>query len=303
MILAIDIGGTAAKMGLMDQSGKIYARQEVSVNFDHYETPILKTVINTAVRFVQDNNATIEGIGVSATGQVDTEIGAVVGTNGRIANYDGAQIKKDLEAVFHVPVWVLNDANAAALGECFLGAGKGYHNVLMITLGTGVGGGLILNGQLYGGSRGLAGELGHFTLYQNGIQCACGKRGCYECYASTTALVRQAKVKDGRTLFTDIQQGNRKLQEVLNNWLNDVAAGVTGLVHIFNPELVLIGGGVSTQEELLLIPLRNRILKGVMPRFAENLRIERATLGNDAGMIGALKFQLDKQYKQEQAGR
>ena len=119
MILAIDIGGTAAKMGLMDQSGKIYARQEVSVNFDHYETPILKTVINTAVRFVQDNNATIEGIGVSATGQVDTEIGAVVGTNGRIANYEGAQIKKDLEAVFHVPVWVLNDANAAALGECF----------------------------------------------------------------------------------------------------------------------------------------------------------------------------------------
>jgi len=295
MILAIDIGGTAAKMGLLDRSGRIYARQEVSVNFDGYETPILETVKQAAVRFAQENHAEVEGVGVSATGQVDTAIGAVVGTNGKIANYEGAQIKTELEAVFHVPVWVLNDANAAALGECFLGAGKGYQNVLMITLGTGVGGGLILNGQIYGGSRGLAGELGHFTLYQDGVQCACGKRGCYECYASTTALVRRAKVKDGRTLFAEIQRGNDRLRDVLADWLADVAAGVTGLVHIFNPELVLIGGGVSSQEELLLTPLKNRILQGVMPRFAENLRVERATLGNDAGMLGALKFWLDQE--------
>lgn len=297
MILAIDIGGTAAKIGLLERSGHILARQEISVNFDRYKTPLLETVKQAAISLVHENDAKIEGIGVSATGQVDTEIGAVVGTNGKIANYEGAQIKAELEAIFHVPCWVLNDANAAALGESFLGAGKGYKNVLMITLGTGVGGGLILNGKIYGGSRGLAGELGHFTLYQDGIQCACGKHGCYECYASTTALVQRANVKDGRTLFTLINQGDMRLQNVLDDWLNDVAAGITGLVHIFNPELVLLGGGVSAQEELLLNPLRDKIMKGVMPRFAEHLRVERATLGNDAGMIGALKFWMDQENK------
>ena len=293
MILAIDIGGTAVKMGLWDREGRILAREEASVSFDNYRTPILDTVKKTAIEFVAAQQSGIEGIGVSATGQVDTAIGAVVGTNGKIANYEGAQIKAVLEAAFHVPVRVLNDANAAALGEYYLGAGRGYQHILMITLGTGVGGGLILNGQIYGGSRGLAGELGHFTLYQDGERCTCGKRGCYECYASTTALVRRAKVKDGRALFAAVANGDGELKRVLNDWLNNVAAGITGLVHIFNPELVLIGGGVSVQEELLMAPLREKVLSGVMPRFAENLRIERAILGNDAGMAGALKYWLD----------
>ena len=293
MILAIDIGGTAVKMGLLDREGRVLARREASVSFDRYQTPILDTVKKTALEFVSSQGADIEGVGVSATGQVDTALGAVVGTNGKIANYEGAQIKAVLEDTFRVPVWVLNDANAAALGECYLGAGRGCRDVLMITLGTGVGGGLILNGQIYGGSRGFAGELGHFTLYQDGVPCACGKRGCFECYASTSALVRRARVKDGRALFAAVENGDEKLKSALDAWLDDVAAGITGLVHIFNPELVLIGGGVSAQEALLMAPLRERVLSGVMPRFAEKLRVERAVLGNDAGMIGALKYWLD----------
>lgn len=295
MILAIDIGGTAAKLGLMDREGRIYARREVSVAFDQYQTPILDTVRKAALAFAAENSADIEGVGVSATGQVDTATGVVVGTNGKIPHYEGSPIKAALEEAFRVPVWVLNDANAAALGECFLGAGKDCRNVLMITLGTGVGGGLVLNGQLYDGARGIAGELGHFTLYQDGAPCACGKRGCYECYASTTALVRRAGVRDGRALFAAVEAGDARLQSALDAWLDDVAAGLTGLIHIFNPELVLIGGGVSAQETLLMAPLRRRVLAGVMPRFAENLRVERATLGNDAGMAGALKFWMERE--------
>ncbi len=293
MILAIDIGGTAVKMGLLNPDGRVLARLEASVSFDGYRTPILDTVRKTAASFIASQGVTVEGIGVSATGQVDTASGAVVGTNGKIPNYEGSPIKAVLEEDFHVPVWVLNDANAAALGECFLGAGKGCRDVLMITLGTGVGGGLVLNGRIYGGSRGLAGELGHFTLYQDGVPCSCGRRGCYECYASASALVRRAGVKDGRALFSAVQNGDEGLRQVLDAWLSDVAAGVTGLVHIFNPELVLIGGGVSVQEQLLMEPLRRKVFAGVMPRFAERLRVERATLGNDAGMIGALRFWLD----------
>ena len=299
MILSIDIGGTAVKMGLVDHAGAIHARHEASVCFDHYQTPILTTVIREAQAFLARESAQIEGIGVSATGQVDDRAGAVIGTNGKIPHYEGAQIKRDMEAAFGVPVFALNDANAAALGECFAGRAKGVQNVLMVTLGTGVGGGIVLGGKIFGGTRGIAGELGHFTLYQNGPRCPCGKRGCFESYAATTALVRRAKEAtgeadmNGRIVFSRAADGDQAMLAVLSAWIDDIAAGISGLVHIFNPQMVLIGGGVSAQEALLIAPLRERVLRSVMPRFAECLQLEAATLGNDAGMIGAARFYLD----------
>ncbi|MDY3831097.1 MAG: ROK family protein [Candidatus Ventricola sp.] len=299
MILSIDIGGTAVKMGLVDHEGAIHARHEASVCFDHYQTPILTTVIREAQAFLARESAQIEGIGVSATGQVDDRAGAVIGTNGKIPHYEGAQIKRDMEAAFGVPVFALNDANAAALGECFAGRAKGVQNVLMVTLGTGVGGGIVLGGRIFGGTRGIAGELGHFTLYQDGPRCPCGKRGCFESYAATTALVRRAKEAtgeadmNGRIVFSRAAGGDQAMLAVLSAWIDDIAAGISGLVHIFNPQMVLIGGGVSAQEALLIAPLRERVLRSVMPRFAECLQLEAATLGNDAGMIGAARFYLD----------
>ena len=299
MILSIDLGGTAVKMGLVDHEGVIHARHEASVCFDHYQTPILTTVIREAQAFLAREDAQIEGIGVSATGQVDDRAGAVIGTNGKIPHYEGAQIKRDMEAAFGVPVFALNDANAAALGECFAGRAKGVQNVLMVTLGTGVGGGIVLGGRIFGGTRGIAGELGHFTLYQDGPRCPCGKRGCFESYAATTALVRRAKEAtgeadmNGRIVFSRAADGDQAMLAVLSAWIDDIAAGISGLVHIFNPQMVLIGGGVSAQEALLIAPLRERVLRSVMPRFAECLQLEAATLGNDAGMIGAARFYLD----------
>lgn len=304
MILSIDIGGTAVKMGLVNTHGEILARHEASVCFDGYKTPILTTVIDQAKTFLDAQHAQIEGIGVSATGQVDDTLGAVIGTNGKIPHYEGAQIKRDMEAAFGVPVYALNDANAAALGEVFAGRARGMLNVLMITLGTGVGGGIVLGGHIFGGTRGIAGELGHFTLYQDGIPCPCGKHGCYESYAATTALVRRAKEAtgeedlDGRRIFQRCAQGDALMQRVLDAWIEDIAAGISGLVHIFNPQMVLIGGGVSAQETLLIAPLRSRVLASVMPRFREGLRIERATLSNDAGLIGAAKFFMDRHAQQ-----
>jgi len=142
--------------------------------------------------------------------------------------------------------------------------------------------------------------MGHFTLYQDGIPCACGKRGCFESYAATTALVRLAKEAtgetelNGRIIFQRAADGDAVMLQVLEHWMEDIAGGVSGLIHIFNPQMVLIGGGVSSQEELLMKPLRKKILSAVMPRFAEGLLVERAALGNDAGMIGAVKFAMDK---------
>lgn len=300
MFLGIDIGGTTVKLGLVDSTGVVHARTEASVCFDHYQTPILTTVIHAAKEFLCQQHTTIQGVGISATGQIDQEQGVVIGTNGKIPHYEGTMLKAAMEDALGVPACALNDANAAALGEAFVGGAKGYQNVVMLTLGTGVGGGLILNGRLYGGARGIAGELGHFTLYQDGLPCPCGKRGCLEQYASTTALIARAEQLTGRQnlhgrlIFEGVAQGDVLLRQALNGWLDDVAAGITGLVHIFNPELVLIGGGVSAQKTLLLAPLRTRVLSGVMPRFGENLHIEKAALGNDAGMIGAVKYLLDR---------
>ena len=172
MILSIDVGGTAVKMGLVDESGAVHARHEASVCFDGYQTPILTTVIREAEAFLRQTHAQVAGVGVSATGQVDDRAGVVIGTNGKIPGYEGSRIKEDMEAHFHLPVWVLNDANAAALGECFAGAARGRRHVLMLTLGTGVGGGVVLGGELYGGARGIAGELG--DLFASLVKRHCG---------------------------------------------------------------------------------------------------------------------------------
>ncbi len=307
MLLAIDIGGTAVKLGLVDESGVIHARSESSVNFDAYKTPILTTALQEVRTFLAREGVPIRGIGISATGQIDDALGVVIGTNGKIPGYEGAPIKDAFEKAFSLPVHVLNDANAAALGECFAGRAKGMSNVLMVTLGTGVGGGIVLGGQIVGGTRGIAGELGHFTLDINGPLCPCGRHGCFESYASTAALIRMAKAASGegtltgRDVFARAAQGDARMLSVLDRWIDVIAAGLSGLVHIFNPQMVLIGGGVSAQEALLMQPLRRRVLGSVMPRFAEGLRVESAALGNDAGMIGAAKFWMDRQTESSPA--
>ncbi|MGN1248932.1 MAG: ROK family protein [Candidatus Spyradocola sp.] len=296
MILSIDIGGTAAKFGLVTQDGRIVARHEASVCFDGYSTPVLETVLREAEAFVAREGAALCGVGISATGQIDDREGVVIGTNGKIPNYQDARLCGEAWARFGVPAAALNDANAAALGEWFAGRGRGCEHLLMVTLGTGVGGGIVEHGQVLGGARGIAGELGHFTLYQDGAPCPCGKRGCFESYASTTALVRAAQAQfgdptlDGRAVFARAEAGDEDMLALLERWIGDISAGISGLVHILGPELVLIGGGVSAQEKLLIEPLRSKVLGQVMPRFAEGLRIERAELGNDAGLVGAACF-------------
>ena len=286
MLLCMDLGGTAVKLGLVDAQGHIHQRTEANVRSD--ATPILTAAMAAAKDFLTGTGVTVEGVGVSATGQVDSSTGVVIGTNGAIPHYEGVNIREALEKAFELPARVLNDANAAVLGECFTGAARGLRHVLMLTLGTGVGGGMVLDGRLYGGARGIAGELGHFPLERDGRPCTCGNRGCLEQYASTTALVRLACQAFARAARKD-----PTMLRVLAAWTADVAAGVTGLVHVFNPEMVLIGGGVSAQEALFLSPLRERVLAQVMPCFATGLRVERAALGNDAGLVGAAKWWMD----------
>ena len=293
MILAIDIGGTSAKMALVDRRGEIGPRWSAGTAFDQYRTPILTTVIRAAREFLAHERARVEGIGVSATGQIDSASGTVIGTNGMIPNYEGAQIRGEMESEFGVPVRVLNDANAAALGECFTGRARGLRHVVMATFGTGIGGGIVIDGKIYEGARGIAGEIGLLALNRGGPD------GWYEGCASTSALVRAARRETGesgltgRAIFERIGRGDPALWRVVDAWLDDAAAGLIGLTHIFNPEMIIVGGGISAQEALFVEPLRQRVLRGVRPRFAEGLRIEAALLGNDAGLVGAAKYFMD----------
>lgn len=301
MILALDIGGTAIKMAMVDREGRIAMRHpETPTCADGLRVPVIQAAVNAIRAFLRDTGVSPEGIAVSAAGQIDTRSGVVIGTNGGIPGYEGTPIVQTLEAEFHLSATALNDASAAALGESFAGRARGYHQVLLVTLGTGVGGGVILNGSVYGGRRGIAGEIGHFTLDRNGPVCTCGRKGCFECCASVSALVRKAAAVtgeptlNGRSIFARAAGGDAVMRALLDRWIDDIACGIEGLVHIFNPEMVLIGGGVSAQKALLIDPLREKVLSRLMPRFAEGLQIEAASLANDAGLIGAAAFWLQK---------
>ena len=294
--LGVDIGGTAVKLGLVDETGAVLRRAERSVSFDGYQTPILTTVTAAIADFLSESETAPVGIGVSATGQIDSRRGVVAGTCGNFPGWIGVDIKGSLESTFHLPVTVANDANCMLLGEVWAGAAKGYTDVIGVTLGTGVGGGILTGGRLLEGARGLGGELGHFRLHAlDGVACTCGATGCYERYAATTALVRGAQASglnlpDGRAIFEAAAAGDLRTQAVISRWVNEIAQGLAGLVHIFNPQLILIGGGVSAQQELLIDPLAKSVRSSVMPAFSEGLELKAAALQNDAGMVGAVYY-------------
>lgn len=174
MLLAVDLGGTFAKLALVDSEWGLMERQEVSVAFDGYRTPLIDTVENALRAVLKKAGTAVEGIAVSATGQIDTSRGTVVGTNGCIPGYEGTEIQARLEHAFRMPVRVINDANAALLGEMTAGAARETLDVVMVTLGTGVGGAFAVNGRIVSGTHGLAGEIGHMTLTPDGETCPCG---------------------------------------------------------------------------------------------------------------------------------
>lgn len=303
--LGIDIGGTAVKLGIVTEDGTITITHTKDVAFDCYETPIIETVMvaidELLNAFTIDVN-TLKGIGVSATGQIDVATGKVIGVGGNIKNWCDTMIKQELESRYHLKTTVLNDANAMILGEAWLGAAKGKGNVVGITIGTGVGGGIIVNHQILHGKLGIAGEVGHFSIDQDGLRCTCGNTGCYEQYASMTALVKKVEAErahlnipsditiNGRYIFDELRIGNAQIKPIVEQWIEQIGKGLVSLTHLFNPEVIVIGGGVSKQDDLFIQPLCAYVISHVMKKFKEDLRLVAATLGNDAGLVGAVYY-------------
>lgn len=305
--LGIDIGGTAVKIGLVTEEGEIRNHSQYPVAFDGYETPILETVLKSTDIFLDTiglSPQALSGIGISATGQIDTAAGTVAGSGGNIRNWEGSPLKEAFSRKYHLPVTVVNDANCVALGEQWLGSARGASDVIVLTIGTGLGGGIIVNNQILLGQYGYGGEIGHFSIQEQGLPCTCGNTGCFEQYASMTALVKKvtayyneknpAYLKEhtinGITIFQAVENGDAAIVDIVDSWITHIAAGITSLVHIFNPQLVIIGGGVCTQETLFVAKLRDKVLSQIMPNFRRNFQLLPASLGNMAGLAGAVCY-------------
>ena len=243
-------------------------------------------------------------VGLASPGVIDGAAGVVV----RWSNYDWRDkpLGPDLCEMLGKPVFVANDANAAALGEAKYGAGKMYQDSILLTLGTGVGSGIIIGGKIFEGFHGAGGEAGHMVIQVGGIPCGCGRRGCFEQYASATALMRDTKRAmfehkdsamwkvgdvekvDGRTAFEAAKAGDAAAQEVIKNYVMYLGEGILNLVGVLRPQAILLGGGVSNQGETLMRPLRQYVSEQLYVDCERvPLAIVRATLGNDAGIYGA----------------
>ncbi len=307
--VGVDLGGTNIAVGVIDESFHIIGRGKMKTNAPRPAEEIIADIVKAICLALEDANLTKEqilSVGIGTPGTVNRQTGVVEFSNN--LQFHKLPMVAMLKELLDVPYAIENDANAAALGEALAGAGKGKQSFVAVTLGTGVGGGIIWNGEVISGCNGAGGELGHMVICVDGEPCNCGRKGCWEQYASATALVRQTKAAmlahpesemwklcdgslenaGGRTAFDAMRKGDPVGTEVVNAYIRYVAAGTTNIVNALQPEIICFGGGISNEGETLLAPLRAIIETERYTRYSEvQTQICKATLGNDAGIIGA----------------
>ena len=275
----------------------------------------IKQSIKMAVSSAKIDWSEVKCIGIGTPGTVNIKDGIIEYASN--LDFDNTPIKKIIEDEFHIPTYIENDANCAALGEALAGAGNGVENFMAITLGTGVGAGIVIGGKILHGCNNAAGEIGHMVIKFGGERCTCGRRGCWETYASATALIRQTqdamsrnfdtimwdmvsediRKVDGTTAFEAMRENDLVAREVINNYIYYVAVGIVNIINIFQPEILCIGGGIGSEGESLLSPIRYYVKNERYSIYAkQQTYICAAVLGNDAGVIGAAL--LDKQFEE-----
>ena len=311
--IGIDLGGTNIAVGLCDEELRIVDKGSVPTLAEREGEEIVKDMAALTMKIVERNSlslADIDYVGIAAPGCINSDAGIVEYTNNiKMSDFPLVEIFKKYCPVERV--YIANDANAAALGEALAGVGKGMPTLVMITLGTGVGGGVILDGKIFAGGKNPGGtELGHTVISAGGRQCSCGRRGCWEAYSSATALIRMTKEKiaeceaegrytvmskaeriSGRTACDAMRAGDEAGKEVYDKYVKYLAAGLTNMINIFQPQVISLGGGVSNEGQSLidaLIPqIRAEQYGGSFLAEKELTEIRIAKLGNDAGIIGA----------------
>lgn len=300
MYIGIDIGGMSIKAGIVDGSGKLLCKYSVPTPSDGNDAfcAALGEAVDGALRNWGGNDK-IEAIGIGAPGMVDRENCVLV--HGCNIKYENVPVGTYLKNRYNAPVLAENDANCAAVGEYY--AAQNVQDFVFITLGTGVGGGVIINGKLFTGANGAGTELGHIVTHAGGRKCGCGRLGCWEAYASTSGLItltkeNREKIKSispdeeitGKTAFDKARGGDGAAKAVCDEWINEIAIGLTDVVNIFQPDEVVIGGAVSKEGDTIMKPLRDYVYKNEYT--ASNAGIKKtkilvSRLGGDAGIIGA----------------
>ena len=312
--IGIDLGGTNIAVGLCDEELKIIDKGSVPTKAQREPELIVKDMAELTRRIIEKNDLTladIDYVGIAAPGTVNSTTGIIEYANNLpFLNFPISELFCKYLPVARV--YIANDANAAALGEALAGAAKNTSSSVMITLGTGVGGGVIIDGKIFAGGVNCAGaELGHTVIVAGGRQCSCGRRGCWEAYSSATALSAMTRekmtelrikgvpsllfdeeVKDGkvsaRTAFSAMKKGDIFAKQIVDSYISYLAEGITNMVNIFQPEVLTIGGGVCGEGEYLTKPLTEIVLRDQYTRTnPSKTKIVTAKLGNDAGIIGA----------------
>ncbi|MRH41161.1 ROK family protein [Aquibacillus halophilus] len=289
-LVGVDIGGTSIKLCISNEKGVI----EFFKEYDSESKKGGKYLVEKLIKIISEFSD-FDAIGISTAGQVDNLKGEITYANENIPNYTGTKLKQILESRFHVPVEVENDVKAAALGEKNYGSGKDFTDFLCLTYGTGVGGAIVMDSKLYHGSNRIAGEFGHIITHPSGLPCVCGGSGCYEMYASVTALVKKSievngLYHNGRIIIDHYNQGNSMLEKVVEDWINEIAIGLISLIHAFNPHAIIIGGGIMERKEIVNM-VSFRVKQLIIESFSE-IKIINASLGNKAGVMGAISLHL-----------
>ena len=307
--MGIDLGGTNIKAGVVDDAFRIIGRAKAKTGIPRPAEEVMDAMAECAKAAAADAGVPweqIRQVGIGVPGTANEETGVVEYANNLL--FENVPMREYLQKRLHKEIDITNDANAAALGEVLAGAARGASNAVAVTLGTGVGGGIIIDGRLFTGFHYGGAELGHMGIVLGGRKCTCGRRGCLEAYASATGLIRSTKEAmeafpdslmwelarenggnvSGRTAFLAAGRGDAAAQAVVNEYIQHLGYGLASIINILAPEILVIGGGVSNEGENLLRPLVECVRPQLYIRTPEKqTRIVLATLGNDAGLIGA----------------
>lgn len=307
--LGIDLGGTNIAVGVVDENFKIVGRGKMKTNAPRPAEEICDDMATAVKMAVEDAGLTmddIDTIGIGAPGSINPHTGMIAVSNN--LQFEKVPMGPMLKERLGRDVFIENDASAAAYGEFLAGAGRGTQDMVAITLGTGVGGGVIIGGKLFSGSNLAGGELGHTVIVQGGEQCTCGRKGCWEAYASATGLIKLTKASmeanpnskmwelcdgdinnaSGRTAYDGMRADDEAAKEVVKKYEEYVACGITNMVNIFQPEVLCIGGGISKEGDTLLAPIVEVVEAECFTKNVEKQTVVKiAELGNDAGIIGA----------------
>lgn len=310
-IIGFDLGGTYLKYGLGTADNRILFKGQKPSRGDEPKEEIFGVFfecIDELLQIAAENDGRIVAIGVGSPGAIDFQKGRLKGNTPNLPHWGNADLRGTISGKYNIPLWADNDANVMVLAEARRGAAEGHENVIAITLGTGIGGGILINNQVYRGFNYAGAELGHASIMFDGLPCDCGGRGCIEKYASATAMIRNYVEKastagiaipermNAKLIFDRAHEGCEVANSVIDETCEYLGAFLASMVNIFNPEVIVIGGGVSHAGEEFIGRIRKSVHERAMAPNLVGLKIVQAKLGNDAGVVGAICLAAESYY-------